>query len=78
MKKKISKKKKPAKQKIDVVIESLVHLEQKVKELIEKISSLEKQKSYPYYPPQAPMPTHPQPKYWPNDFYRYDGVTWTY
>lgn len=53
-KKKVTKKQKPIgrKQKIDVVIESLVHLEQKVKELIEKVDSLEKQKSYPYYPPQ--------------------------
>ena len=70
-KKRSSKKKKPAKQKIDVVIESLVHLEQKVKELIEKVKDLETQR---YYHPYNAEPK----KYWPNDFYRYDGVTWTY
>jgi hypothetical protein len=69
MKKKVSKKKK-TKPKIDVVIESLVHLEQRVKELIEKVENLEKQRYYPY---------NAEPKkYWPNDHYRYDGVTWTY
>lgn len=49
MKKKIVNKKKPApvlrgrKSKIDVVIESLVHLEQRVKELISKVKDLEQQ-----------------------------------
>jgi hypothetical protein len=76
MKKKTVKKKKPVKQKIDVVIESLVHLEQRMKELIGKVESLHKQVYYhpekavpknpPLYPPLAPMPTNPQPKYWPN------------
>jgi hypothetical protein len=59
MKKKITKKKKPAKQKIDVVIESLVHLEQRVKELIGKVESLHTQR---YYHPQNAEPK----KYWPN------------
>ena len=71
MKKKITKKKKPGEQKIDVVIESLVHLEQRVKELIDKVESLHTQR---YYHPKNAEPK----KYWPNDFYRYDGVTWTY
>ncbi len=59
MKKKTIKKKKPAKQKIDVVIESLVHLEQRVKELIDRVESLHKQV---YYHPQNAEPK----KYWPN------------
>jgi hypothetical protein len=63
MKKKVSKKKKPVKQKIDVVIESLVNLEQRVKELIKEVNQL---KNKDYYPTLAPMPTNPQPKYWPN------------
>lgn len=69
-KKKSSKKKKPAKQKIDVVIESLAHLEQRVKELIQKVKDLETQR---YYHPYNAEPK----KYYPNDPYRYDGVTWT-
>ncbi len=59
MKKKTVKKKKPVKQKIDVVIESLVHLEQRVKELIGKVESLQTQR---YYHPQN-VETK---KYWPN------------
>ena len=66
MKKKTVKKKKPAKQKIDVVLESLVNLEQRVKELIKEVNQL-KNKNHLYYPPLAPMPTNPEPKqYWPN------------
>jgi len=65
MKKKISKKKKPAKQKIDVVIESLVHLEQRVKELVEKVKDLETQR---YYYPEKAEPK----KYWPYIPYTYD------
>jgi hypothetical protein len=57
MKKKVSKKKKPVKQKIDVVLESLVHLEQRVKELIGKVESLHTQR---YYHPQNAEPK----KYW--------------
>ena len=59
MKKKITKKKKPVKQKIDVVIESLVNLEQKMKKLIDKVESLHTQR---YYRPQKAEPK----KYWPN------------
>ena len=47
-KKKITKAKR--KQKIDVVIESLVHLEQRVKELIKEVNQL-KNKNHHYYPP---------------------------
>ena len=70
MKKKVSKNKK-TKPKIDVVIESLVHLEQRVKELIEKVENLERQR---YYHPYNAEPK----KYWPNDPYRYNGlpITW--
>lgn len=71
MKKKTTKKKKPVKQKIDVVLESLLNLEQRVKELIDKVKDLETQR---YYHPYNAEPK----KYWPNDFYRYDDVTWTF
>lgn len=57
MKKKIVKKKKPVKQKIDVVIESLVNLEQRVKALIKEVNQL---KNKDYDPPPEPK------KYWPN------------
>jgi hypothetical protein len=74
MKKKVSKKKKPVKQKIDVVIESLVHLEQRVKELIDKVKDLHTQR---YYHPQDAEPK----KYWPNTEeppFKYTGITWNY
>lgn len=72
MKKKISKKKKPAKQKIDIVIESLVNLEQRVKELIKRVEELEKLSFSLYY-------KHSDKKqYWPNTNppYKYDGIMW--
>lgn len=56
MKKKVLKKKKPTKQKIDVVIESLVNLEQRVKELIKTVNQLDHSKYYKVYP---------DPKHWP-------------
>ena len=64
-------KSKPIKQKIDIVIESLVNLEQKVKELIQKVERL--QYFQPYYPPNDT-----DKKYWPvNDQYpKYKDVTW--
>lgn len=72
MKKKVTKKKKPTKQKIDVVLESLLNLEQKMKELIDKVESLQRQL---YYHPKNSEPK----QYWPNaklpNKY-YDGVTW--
>lgn len=69
MKKKVSKKKK-TKPKIDVVIESLVNLEQRMKELIEKVKDLETQR---YYYPYNAEPK----KYWPNVPHT-DEPTWTY
>jgi len=68
-KKKIKSKRK--KQKIDVVIESLVHLEQKMKDLIDKVDRLYTQK---YYYPQDAEPK----KYWPVDdqYPKYKDVTW--
>jgi pyruvate-formate lyase-activating enzyme len=65
MKKKTVKKKKPVKQKIDVVIESLVHLEQRVKELIDGVKDLHTQK---YYHPQnvEPKKLKKYEQYWPN------------
>lgn len=79
MKKKITKtkKKKPVKQKIDVVLESLLNLEYRMKELIKEVESLKKAQSTPYYPPLAPMPTNPQPKYWPNVPHK-DDITYTF
>jgi hypothetical protein len=57
-------KSKPKKQKIDIVIESLVNLEQKVKELITKVESLSQN-------------AEPK-KYWPVDYPypKYKDVTW--
>lgn len=71
MKKKSVKKKKPTKQKIDVVIESLVHLEQRMKELITKVESLYTQK---YYYPKDSEPK----KYWPNTEppFKYKDIMW--
>jgi hypothetical protein len=68
MKKKTKKK---SKQKIDVVLESLLNLEQKVKELINKVEQL--QYSQPYYPTDV---NEPAKKYWPVDYPKYKDVTW--
>jgi hypothetical protein len=70
MKKKITKKKKPVKQKIDVVLESLFNLEQKIKELIKRVEQLE---FATYY-----KNNNDNKSYWPNTNppYRYDGVSW--
>jgi hypothetical protein len=65
-------KRKPAKKskpKIDVVIESLVNLERRMKELITKVDSLYTQR---YYHPQDAEPK----KYWPVDYPKYKDVTW--
>jgi len=59
------------KQKIDVVLESLLNLEQKVKQLIKKVEQL--QYSQPYYPKDS---HEPEKKYWPIDYPKYKGVTW--
>jgi len=67
--KKKTKKSTKRKQKIDVVIESLVHLEQRMKELIEKVNNLYTQR---YYYPQDAEPK----KYWPVDYPKYKDVTW--
>ena len=65
MKKKITKKKKPAKSKIDVVIESLVNLEQRTKELIDKVKDLETQR---YYHPKNAEPKKYLPNWNPPDY----------
>lgn len=72
MKKKVLKKKKPAKQKIDIVIESLVNLEQRVKELVKRIEELEKLNFALYYK------DNDKKQYWPNTNppYKYDGIMW--
>lgn len=71
MKKKASKKKKPVKQKIDVVLESLLNLEQKMRELINRVEQLERIICNSYNYPKSKDET----KYWPN-IPRYDGITW--
>jgi hypothetical protein len=73
MKKKTTKKKKQTKQKIDVVLESLLNLEQKVKELIKKVEQL--QYSQPYYPKDN---NEPEKKYWPNTEppFKYKDIMW--
>lgn len=69
MKKKSIKKKKPVKQKIDVVLESLLNLEQRTKELIKRVEELERLTFSSYYKHKDDN------KYWPN-IPRYGGVTW--
>jgi hypothetical protein len=59
MKKKKKMTKPKRQQKIDVVLESLVHLEQRMKELIDRVESLHTQV---YYHPEKAVPK----KYWPN------------
>lgn len=71
MKKKTTKKKKHNKQKIDVVLESLLNLETVVKELIKKVEGL--QYYQPYYPKDN---NEQQKKYWPVDYPKYKDVTW--
>lgn len=63
-------KSKPKKQKIDVVLESLLNLETVVRELVKKIEQL--RYNQPYYPPAKQDP----PKYWPVDYPKYKDVTW--
>lgn len=72
MKKKKAKKK-PVKQKIDVVLESLLNLEQKMRELIDKVKDLQTQI---YYYPHGAEPI----KYCPctNTPYKYGGLTWNH
>jgi hypothetical protein len=67
--KKKTKKSKQKKPKIDVVLESLLNLEQRMKELITKIDLLYTQR---YYHPQDAEPK----KYWPVDYPKYKDVTW--
>jgi hypothetical protein len=59
------------KQKIDIVLESLLNLEQKVKELIDKVDQLYTQR---YYHPQDAEPK----KYWPNTEppFKYKDIMW--
>lgn len=61
------------KQKIDIVLESLLNLEQKVKELIKKVEQL--QYSQPYYPKDI---NEPEKKYWPNTEppFKYKDIMW--
>ena len=74
MKKKTSKKKKPVKQKIDVVLESLLNLEQQMKELIKRIERIE---ATQYFYLKYHYPERPEPHYWPTiPVPRYDSVTW--
>jgi hypothetical protein len=70
MKKKTKRKPaKKSKQKIDVVLESLLNLQQRMKELITKVDLLYTQR---YYHPKNAEPK----KYWPVDYPKYKDVTW--
>lgn len=73
MKKKTKRKPvKKSKPKIDVVLESLLNLEQRMKEIINKLDLLYTQR---YYYPQNSEPK----KYWPNTKeppYKYKDSTW--
>jgi hypothetical protein len=70
MKKKTKRKPdKKSKPKIDVVLESLLNLERRMKELITKVDLLYTQR---YYHPQDAEPK----KYWPVDYPKYKDVTW--
>lgn len=70
MKKKTKKKSiKRSKPKINVVLESLLNLEQRMKEIINKLDLLYTQR---YYYPQNSEPK----KYWPVDYPKYKDVTW--
>ena len=74
MKKKMSKKKKPVKRKIDVVLESLLNLEQRTKELINRIEQLERIVCNTYNYPKPKDET----KYWPNIPQREDNKYWNH
>lgn len=77
MKKKTAKKKKPTKQKIDVVLESLLNLEQQMKELIKRIERIE---TTQYFYLKYQYPERSEPHYWPNipriPGGGYAGITW--
>ena len=68
-KKKVTKKKKSNKQKIDVVLESLLNLEQKMRELISKVERLENMQ------PTYHNNKYPEPKYWPNNSIPFDPMS---
>ena len=72
MKKKTAKKKKPVKQKIDVVLESLLNLEQRTKELIKRVEELERLTFSLYYKRKDDN------KYWPNIPQREDDKYWNH
>lgn len=71
-KKKVAKKKKPVKQKIDVVLESLLNLEQRTKELIKRVEELERLTFSLYYKRKDDN------KYWPNTSDHYNNIKWDY
>lgn len=72
MKKKKVQKKKPVKQKIDVVLESLLNLEQRTKELIKRVEELERLTFSLYYKRKDDN------KYWPNIPQREDDKYWNH
>ena len=72
-KKKKRKSTKKSKQKIDVVLASLLNLETVVRELVKKVEQL--QYSQPYYPKDV---NEPKKKYWPNTEppFKYKDIMW--
>lgn len=71
-KKKVAKKKEPTKRKIDVVLESLLNLEQRTKELIKRVEELERLTFSLYYKRKDDN------KYWPNIPQREDDKYWNH
>lgn len=73
-KKKVAKKKEPTKRKVDVVLESLLNLERRMKELIDRVEQLERIVCNTY--------NYPKPKddnkYWPNIPQREDNKYWNH
>jgi hypothetical protein len=61
-----------SKQKIDVILESLLNLETVVKMLIKKIEQLQSPKTSVVFPPSK----GDNNKYWPVDYPKYKDVTW--
>ena len=60
------------KQKIDVVLESLLNLERVVKELVKRVEGLQ------YSQPHYPKDDESQKKYWPNTEppFKYKDIMW--
>lgn len=72
----MKKKKKPVKRKIDVVLESLLNLERRMKELIDRVEQLERIVCNAYNYPKPKLKD--ETKYWPNIPQREDNKYWNH